>query len=174
MGEQGAGISLAEAYERHAESVRRAAYSVVRDCALAEDVAQDVFLALWVRPDRYDPDRGTFERLLRVMARSRALDAARRSTAARRAHERLQGQVDASRTATEDPADAVAAASEGRALRDAVMRLPTDQRETISLAYWGELTSEEVAARHGVPLGTAKSRIRIALAKLGRDGAVRR
>nr|MDQ3934737.1 RNA polymerase subunit sigma [Actinomycetota bacterium] len=70
MDERGMAMSLAEAYERHAESVRRAAYSVVNDPSLAEDVTQDVFLALWVRPDRYDPDRGTFERLLRVMARS--------------------------------------------------------------------------------------------------------
>ena len=174
MGERGTAMSLAEAYERHAESVRRAAYSVVKDPSLAEDVTQDVFLALWVRPDRYDPDRGTFERLLRVMARSRALDAARRTNASQRAHDRLQGQAEAERVGPRDPADAAVAASEGRALRRAVMRLPSDQRETIWLAYWGDLSSEEVAARHGVPLGTAKSRIRIGLSKLRRDAAVPR
>jgi RNA polymerase sigma-70 factor (ECF subfamily) len=169
MDERGTTVGLAEAYERHAETVRRTAYSVVRDSALAEDVTQDVFLALWVRPDRYDPDRGTFERLLRVMARSRALDAARRTSASQRAHDRLKGQVEAERPATEDPADAAVAAGDGRALRAAVMRLPRAQRETISLAYWGDLTSEEVAARQRVPTATAKSRIRIGLTKLRRD-----
>ena len=69
--EHGSGTSLAHAYERHAESVRRTAYSVVRDSDLADDVTQDVFLAIWVRPERYDPGRGTLESLLRVMAGGR-------------------------------------------------------------------------------------------------------
>ncbi|HEX8742707.1 MAG TPA: sigma-70 family RNA polymerase sigma factor [Thermoleophilaceae bacterium] len=158
---------LAEAFERHAESVRRTAYSVVRDSDLADDVTQEVFLALWVRPDRFDPERGTFVSLLRVMARSRALDAARHSRAGERAHDRLRNEAAAA--ADPDPAELVVSASRARELRGAVARLPLEQREAIGLAYWGELTADQVATVHGVPHGTAKSRIRIGLAKLRRD-----
>lgn len=158
---------LAQAYREHSETVRRAAYSVVRDSDLADDVTQDVFLAMWIRPDRFDPGRGSFESLLRVMAKSRALDAARRRGAADRARDRLR--ADASGPHSPDPAELVVDSHTGRELRVAVTRLPAEQRESISLAYWGELTSAEVATVHGVPVGTAKSRIRIGLGKLRRD-----
>jgi RNA polymerase sigma-70 factor (ECF subfamily) len=158
---------LAEAYELHADSVRRAAYSVVRDSDLAEDVTQDVFLAMWLRPERFDPERGSFEGLLRVMAKSRALDAARRKSAAQRASDRLKAEpVTAS---APDPVDSVVAAARGRDLRQAVARLPIEQRASISLAYWGDMTADQVATAHHVPRGTAKSRIRIGLDKLRRD-----
>ena len=155
---------LAQAYERHAETVRRAAYSVTRDRALAEDVTQEVFLALWVCPERYDPQRGTVDALLRVMARSRALDATRRDAAARRARDRLEAQP--AERATDDPADAIADLLSARRLRRAVRGLPAEQRDAIALAYWGELTAQEVAQQRGIPHGTAKSRIRIGLKKL--------
>jgi RNA polymerase sigma-70 factor (ECF subfamily) len=159
------------AYEEHAESVRRAAYAVVQDPELAEDVTQEVFLALWVRPERYDPRRGPVDALLRVMARSRALDAARRTSASQRARDRLEGQTVEDERVAPDVADAVVAQLRARSLRNAIRELPAEQRETISLAYWGQLTAEEVATTHGVPLGTAKSRVRIALKKLRRDFA---
>jgi RNA polymerase sigma-70 factor (ECF subfamily) len=62
IGDRPAGHPLADVYRHHAESVRRAAYSVVRDSDLADDVTQEVFLALWRRPDRFDPGRGTYGR----------------------------------------------------------------------------------------------------------------
>ena len=161
------GHLLEEAYAQHAETVRRAAYAVVRDSDLAEDVTQDVFLAMWIRPERYDPRRGTFESLLRVMAKSRALDAARRDGAAHRARERLKAEP-AVATAP-DPADALVATTRAHELRGAVARLPAAQRASISLVYWGDMTAEQVAGAHGVPRGTAKSRIRIGLDKLRRD-----
>lgn len=160
---------LAQAYADHSDSVRRAAFSVVRDSDLAEDVTQDVFLAMWARPDRFDPERGSFESLLRVMAKSRALDAARRRSAAGRARDRLEGRAPGAQAP--DPAEVVVDAFRGRELRVAVRDLPAEQRESISLAYWGQMSSAEVAAAHGVPVGTAKSRIRIGLTKLRRDFA---
>jgi RNA polymerase sigma-70 factor (ECF subfamily) len=160
---------LADTYERHAESVRRTALAVVRDAALAEDVTQDVFLALWTQPERFDPERGSLESLLRVMARSRALDAARRAGAAQRAQVRLEADPGEPDRATADPAVAVPANLHARRLRRAVRELPSEQRDAIALAYWGELSAAEVAREHGIPHGTAKSRIRIGLTKLRRD-----
>jgi RNA polymerase sigma-70 factor (ECF subfamily) len=158
---------LASTYTVHAEDVRRAAYSVTRDRALAEDVTQEVFLALWTRPERFDPARGSLENLLRVMARSRALDATRRGSAARRARDRLDAEPVA--PAGDDPAEVTAASLRARRLRRAVRALPPEQRDAIALAYWGGLTAEEVALRRGIPHGTAKSRIRIGLKKLRAD-----
>ena len=151
----------------HAESVRRAAYSVVRDSDLADDVTQDVFLALWVRPERFDPERGTFEGLLRVMAKSRALDAARHARAGERARRRLEGESQARSSA--DPADEFAARSRAHELRRAVAQLPREQRDAVSLAYWGGYSASQVATLHDVPHGTAKSRMRMGLAKLRRE-----
>ena len=167
IGDRPAGPALADAYRHHAESVRRAAYAVVRDRDLADDVTQEVFLALWVRPERFDPSRGTFEALVRVMAKSRALDAARHARAGDRACIRLRAEPGA--TAAPDTADVVASATRGIELRRAVARLPAEQRDSLSLAYWGGFSADEVATIHGVPHGTAKSRMRLGLAKLRRD-----
>src|SRR3712207_1089890 len=76
-------------YRRHQPAVFRAAHAVLQDRVLAEDVAQDVFLALWRRPDRYDPRRGDIGPYLRLMARSRALDLWRTSRTGQRAVDRL-------------------------------------------------------------------------------------
>ena len=67
------------------------------------------------------------------------------------------------------PEAALARATERRLARAAVRRLPDEQRQAIGLAYWGGLSAHEVAAVEGIPLGTAKSRVRLGLAKLSRD-----
>jgi RNA polymerase sigma-70 factor (ECF subfamily) len=167
IGDRPAGPTLADAYRHHAESVRRAAYSVVRDSDLADDVTQDVFLALWIRPDRFDPERGSFGSLLRVMAKSRALDAARHARAGDRARTRLRAEPRPA--VAPDTADVVVASTRAVELRRALARLPAEQRDSLSLAYWGGLSAEEVATVHGIPHGTAKSRMRLGLAKLRRD-----
>jgi RNA polymerase sigma-70 factor (ECF subfamily) len=56
--------------------------------------------------------------------------------------------------------------AEREAVRAALRQLPTAQREALVLAYWGGLTADQIARRSDVPLGTAKSRIRLGLAKL--------
>jgi len=66
----------------------------------------------------------------------------------------------------ERPAVAVELDAERAAIRDALRRLPSAQREALVLAYWGGLTADEIARRTQIPLGTAKSRIRLGLAKL--------
>ena len=101
------------------------------------------------------------------MARSRALDLWREGQAAGRASDRLKLVVAKEESRVEDrPAPMAERESDRTAVRDALRHLPEPQREAVVLAYWGGLTADQIAKRAGVPLGTAKSRIRLGLAKL--------
>jgi RNA polymerase sigma-70 factor, ECF subfamily len=155
------------AYDEHARGVYAAALRILGNPAQAQDVTQDVFLRLWRRPARFDARRGDLGAYLRLMARSRALDLWREGQAAGRMSDRLKVVVEA-REAPVDSAPAPAAERrEARtAVRAALEQLTTAQREAVVLAYWGGLTADEIARRAHVPLGTAKSRIRLGLARL--------
>jgi RNA polymerase sigma-70 factor (ECF subfamily) len=158
------------AYDEHVRGVYRAAYRVLGSAAQAQDVVQDVFLKLWRQPGKFDARRGELGAYLRLMARSRALDVWREGQAAGRASDRLKIDV-ALDEGRPDERPAVAAEREGewRTLRDALRGLPDVQREAVVLAYWGGLTADQIARRANVPLGTAKSRIRLGLARLRRE-----
>ena len=157
------------AYQEHHASVARAAYGVVHDRVLAEDIAQEVFLALWRRPERFDARRGDLGPYLRLMARSRALDAWRTSRCGARAQEKLFERERGDRPDVDAAADAAEIRARSTELRAAVRRLPDAQREAVALAYWGGMAASEVAARTAVPLGTAKSRLRLGLTRLRAD-----
>jgi RNA polymerase sigma-70 factor (ECF subfamily) len=154
--------AFAGVYAQHARGVYSAAMSVLHDHARAQDVVQDVFLRLWRRPGAFDPSRGGLGQYLRLMARSRALDLRREAQASSRVSERLGLLTE--RTTPAPPAGAVAA--ERREVRRAIGRLPRGQREAVVLAYWGDFTAAEIARHADVPLGTAKSRVRLGLSKL--------
>jgi RNA polymerase sigma-70 factor (ECF subfamily) len=140
--------------------------SVLGDAGRAEDVSQDVFLTLWRRPERFDASRSQIGTYLRVMARSRALDAARAGQAAGRALERLEVREGATAATSPSPSEAVEATSDARELRDALSRLPAPQREVLVMKVWGGLTFPQVGAAVGVSPETAASRYRYALARL--------
>lgn len=161
-------------YAAHSRRVYANAYRILRDAAKAEDTVQDVFLRLWLHPDRFDERRGDLGSYLALMARSRALDIARSDSAGARAGERLAAMVEADPPQAERPDERVEARDRSTRLRTAVSRLPKLQREAVALAFWGDLPAREIAARTGVPLGTARSRLRLGIEKLGRavlDGA---
>ena len=163
--------TFARAYDDHAGSVHAVALGVTQDAAQAQDVVQDVFLRLWRNPQRFDARRGELGSYLRLMARSRALDLWREAQAAGRTRDRLTAVEGARAQARADldptrPATAFER-QEGRAVvRVALGGLPPAQREALVLAYWGGLTAAEIARRTGAPLGTAKSRLRLGMAKL--------
>jgi RNA polymerase sigma-70 factor (ECF subfamily) len=148
------------AYAAHHRSMYAAAFRVLGDAALAQDAVQDVFLRIWRRPEAFDPSRGDLGAYLRLMARSRALDLWREGQVRGRASDRLKvlsGVEEAHEEVFADDRDAV---------RAAVGRLPATQREAVVLAYWGGLTAGQIARRAQIPLGTAKSRLRLGLARL--------
>ena len=159
-----------EVYEKHAAGVFLTASRVLRDAALAEDVTQEVFLALW-RDGGYDPSRGTLGTYLRLVARTRALDVWRRRRTSERMMARLQERAGSDPSAAEEPSRVVLRAADRDLARTGVRRLPVDQRQAVGLTYWAGLTMQQAADALDVPLGTAKSRVRLALHKLALDPA---
>jgi RNA polymerase sigma-70 factor (ECF subfamily) len=154
-------------YDQHARGVHATAYRVLGNAAQAQDVVQDVFLRLWRRPQSFDSGRGELGSYLRMMARSRALDLWREGQAAGRASDRLKLVVAHEEPRGEArPSAEVERGADAATVRDAVRRLPQAQREALVMAYWGGMTAGEIARRVEVPLGTAKSRIRLGLEKL--------
>jgi RNA polymerase sigma-70 factor (ECF subfamily) len=154
-----------DAFDEHHRKVYAAAFGVLNDAALAQDVVQDVFLRLWRRPHAFDPNRGDLGAYLRLMGRSRALDLWRESQVRSRAADRLR-LVTVEHPNEDHPAAVADHDSDAQELRAALSRLPAPQREALVLAYWGGLTADQIARRVHVPLGTAKSRIRLGLARL--------
>jgi RNA polymerase sigma-70 factor (ECF subfamily) len=160
------------AYDEHARSVYGAALRILGNPTQAQDVTQDVFLRLWRRPERFDARRGDLGAYLRLMARSRALDVWREGQAAGRMSDRLKVVVGAAEAPVDHaPAPAAERDSDRSAVRAALRQLPDSQREALVLAYWGGLTADEIARRSKIPLGTAKSRIRLGLARLRQECA---
>ena len=122
------------------------------------------------RRGAFDARRGELATYLRLMARSRALDLWREGQAAGRASDRLKIVVSgAEARVDETPVAALERDDARERVREALRRLPEPQREALVLAYWGGMTADEIARREHVPLGTAKSRIRLGMQKLRQD-----
>jgi RNA polymerase sigma-70 factor (ECF subfamily) len=160
--EQGAASSLGARLAAGEEGAINECYSALGPMVLgylrrfvsrdeAEDVLQRVFYEVWKNRDRYDPDR-SLEAWVLAIARKRAIDQLRRRHANVVPIEELR---DIAGDDGRELAERCARASE---VRGALERLPKEQREVLTLAYFGELTQTEIAERLGVPLGTVKAR----------------
>jgi RNA polymerase sigma-70 factor (ECF subfamily) len=149
------------AYRRLAPAARTAAMSVLRDEAAAEDVVQDVFCELWIRPEAYRPERGSLATFVYLLARSRALDRLRSSAAAAAALHRDALEARARPSAVEPTSEEVIRRVSAREMLSDLDRLPDGQRAAVLLHHVGGLSDGELARAMRVPLGTAKSRIRL-------------
>ena len=156
--------ALAEVFDALGHSVYGSALRVLGDNSAAQDVVQDVFVELWRHPGRYDPAAGTLRTYLSVLARHRAVDLVRSELRRVARQERSYRLTRAS--LVPDVGDEVLVAETAGLVRSAVRLLPASQRQVVELAYFAGLTCREVAQAVGIPEGTAKSRLRLALAKL--------
>ena len=161
--------TFARVFEQQERSVYAAALRILGSPAQAQDVVQDVFMRVWRRPEAFDARRGEITTYLRLMARSRALDLWREGQAAGRASDRLKLVVETAPEAVESPAAEAERHATRETVIDALKTLPEAQRDALVLAYWGGLTAGEIADREQVPLGTAKSRLRLGLARLRQE-----
>jgi len=132
--------------------------------AAAQDLVQDTFVKLWRSADRYDASRGKLETWVLLVARSLAIDSLRRRVLEARSLEALGPPVEAD--PRPQPDDLAATADLVERARRAMLRLSGEQRAALELAYFGGKTSAEVAELEGIPIGTAKTRIRSALLRL--------
>lgn len=155
--------AFGDLYDALAGTVHGIVLRVVRDPAMAQEVTQEVFVELWRLAPRFDASRGSAAGWASTIAHRRAVDRVR-SEQARRARE----EVDASKQAV--PFDEVSEAVEDRddrsLVRTSLDALTEQQREAVSLAYYGGHTYREVAVLLDVPEGTVKTRIRDGLIKL--------
>lgn len=157
--------ALSVLYERYGRRAFALAYRVTGSPEAAEEVVQDAFLALWRRAEQFTPGRGAVWTWLLTIVRNRALDHLR----ARQARPQTVTAVEHVGEWLSAPHDTCAAALsllDASTVRAAVAMLPPMQRQAVELAYFGGLTYLEVAVTTGAPLGTVKSRMRLALTSL--------
>jgi RNA polymerase sigma-70 factor (ECF subfamily) len=154
-------------YDRYGTLVYSTALRVVGDVQLAEDIAQEVFLRIWRRPEHYVPQRGRFVTWLLSVARNGAVDQIR-IRGRRRRHETAGEDSARELPADEDrdPALMAQLADERQKVRQALTSLPAEQKRVIEMAYYGGYTQQEIAELLNQPLGTVKTRIRLAMQKL--------
>jgi len=136
-----------------------------------EDVVEEAFWQAWRQAERFEVERGSVQTWLLTIARSRALD---RLRARRRLREEplvdaTAAEADTSAPTPASPSDPLADAEHAersRIVRAALADLPPEQREALELGYFGGLSQSEIAEQTGQPLGTIKTRMRLALQKL--------
>lgn len=151
-------------YDALAPRVLGLARSVLRNHAMAEEVAQEVMLELWRQAPRYDPTLAAVSTWAMTIAHRRAVDRVRSV----RASEDREDRVAAGQTtrAYDEVAEAVEQHEDEDRVRAALGSLTHLQREAVELAYWGGQTSTEISARLGVPVPTVKTRLRDGLIRL--------
>ncbi|GAA4660989.1 ECF RNA polymerase sigma factor SigK [Kineococcus glutinatus] len=161
---QGDRDAFAEVFDTLAPRVLAVARAVVRNHALAEEVAQEVLVEVWRQAPRYDPALGSVGAWTLTIAHRRAVDRVR----AVRAREDREDRVAAGdgRREYDEVAEQVLQHDEEGSVRAALGALTDLQREAVVLAYWGGCTSTEISSRLGVPVPTVKSRLRDGLLRL--------
>jgi RNA polymerase sigma-70 factor, ECF subfamily len=153
------GHALSELYDRYAGLTYGVGVRYLRDRALAEDLVQDVFTAVWRGAAGYDPSKASFTTWLYRITRNRATDLIR----LRRARVRTVDGEMWSEPQEEDPADEL---SQSFDVASALSQLSPSHREVLVLAYFDGLSQREISRRINIPLGTVKSRTTAALRAL--------
>lgn len=154
--------ALREVIRLYGPSVNGMARRVIVDPTLAEEVAQDAFVALWRRPGAFDPARGRLESFLCGIARNKAIDLVRREEALKRTRVALMTDMES----LVEEADLEDRAGVRTDVSAALKQLSPVQREAIGLAFYGGRTYRAVARELGVPEGTVKTRMRDGMIKL--------
>ncbi|MGH7459057.1 MAG: sigma-70 family RNA polymerase sigma factor [Longimicrobiaceae bacterium] len=161
--------ALRELYDGFADRVFGSAVRMLRDEDEAEEVVEETFWQVWLTAGDYDPARGSPSAWIAAISRSRTLDRIR--AVGRRREQPLDPLPDPPwdgdlAPKPSDPSSDLEASERRRVLLEALDELPAQQRDAVMLAYFSGYSQSEVANRMGAPLGTVKTRVRLALAKL--------
>jgi len=159
--------AVAMLYHRHTAILRTVISRVVHNDADTDDLLQECFVELWRRAATYDETKGKLLGWLITLARRRSIDRVRRRQAYSRAEERL---TEHSKCTSEEfhnhVEDEANAADCAHALKKALAELPDAQREALQMAYYQGLSQREIAKKTGIPLGTIKTRLELAIRKV--------
>jgi RNA polymerase sigma-70 factor, ECF subfamily len=158
--------ALSTLYDRYGRLAFSLALNILGDTSLAEEVTQDVFVQIWNKAASYQPEQGKVTTWLASVTRHRAIDILRRKNVRPEGHQ--VGWEDgipdlADKGAIEETVELVQ--RQGH-IRQAVAHLPLEQQEALALAFFKGYTHQEIADATGEPLGTVKTRIRLAMQKL--------
>jgi RNA polymerase sigma-70 factor, ECF subfamily len=151
--------AMAEVFDRYGKLVYSVALRVLKDPGQAEDIMQEIFLQVWRRPEQFAENRGSLGGWLVVLARNRAIDALRR----KKPSDSTEDIVLASPGNLASEAEHSALVEK---VRKVLASLPPEQQKSMELAFFEGLSHSEIAQRTGDPLGTVKTRIRLALTTL--------
>lgn len=152
-----------ELYDRYGRQVYALACRMLEDAATAEDVTQECFVKVWQRAGQFDPKRGRLATWVLHIAYTTTVDVIR--TRKRVQPSRFDEQPEETDHAADTAGDAETAVL-AEQVRSALLRLPGEQRQVLDMAYWGAMSQQEMATALGIPLGTVKSRVRLALDSL--------
>lgn len=152
--------AFAQLFRHFAPRVKAFLMKSGADSGLAEECTQEVMATLWTKAHMFDPSRASVATWVFTIARNRKIDAIRRQR--RPEPEELPWGPEAE----PDQADVMSLRQESEKLTEAIAALPEKQKDLIQRAYFGDLTHNEIAEQTGLPLGTIKSRIRLALERL--------
>lgn len=153
-------LALTEFYDRHAGQVFGFLLKILNTRVDAEDVLQDAFWQVWTQASQFDAARCSVRGWLYLLARSRGIDQLRR----RRQHQDVDQQLQLPADSTN--LHAIEQVEADQRLMWALERIPQEQSSAIRLAFFEGLTHEEVASAQTIPLGTAKTRIRLGMLHL--------
>ena len=158
--------ALAELSERHSAATYGLALHILADPGWAEEIAQDVMVRLWRKPEMYDPARGELRRWLLSVTHHAAIDGLRGRRGTARASSAGPDALDGLRVDDLEPPERAWQRLQAQSVRDALRQLPAAQREALELAYYKGYSQSEIAQSTGQPLGTVKTRLRLGLRKL--------
>ncbi|HEY1650971.1 MAG TPA: sigma-70 family RNA polymerase sigma factor [Acidimicrobiales bacterium] len=161
LGEQTAAVAFVRRYQRRVFGL---AYSMTSDAGVAEDVAQEAMVRVWKHAPVFDPRRGSVASWVLTITRNLAIDALRLRRAVPTDPDDFAAS--AMRSNEHNPEDSVRRGDVRRTVRDALEVLPPEQRRAVVLAAVYGRTALEISESEGIPLGTAKTRIRTALIRL--------
>jgi RNA polymerase sigma-70 factor (ECF subfamily) len=160
---------MSEFYDQTATPLFSVALRILTDAAETEEVIQDAFVQIWDRAGTFDPVLGSAFYWALSITRHRAIDRLRARQRRARLAERLEEEALTNAADTPAPDTGTLDREGAAAVRLALSRLPSDQRQAIEMAFFGGLTHNEIADALREPLGTIKARIRRGLLKL-REG----
>jgi RNA polymerase sigma-70 factor (ECF subfamily) len=156
--------ALGALYDRYSNLVYGLALRVLSNSEEAEDVTQEIFLALWHK-DTYNPTRGSLSSFLVTMTRSRSIDRLRSRNTKLKFLQRWR-RIGITEGSVANPLEQVSMNERSQFLREALARLPDLERQVLEIAYYEGLSQSEIAKRLNTPLGTVKTRTRQGLLKL--------